>query len=93
MKKILAVLLLIPSLAFGEVMIYFYATPTFVVNRLQNLSARPNLAGGSAAVQAALQQAIIVATDPDVNNVAYATLIPNNLLTGLGRIRSFSGRG
>jgi hypothetical protein len=93
MKKILAVLILIPSLAFADVMIYFYATPTFVANRLQNLSCRPDLAGGSTAVQEALKQSIIVATDPDVNNVAYATLIHDSLLTAARAHPKFLGKG
>lgn len=93
MKKILAIMLLIPSLAFADVLIYFYATPQFVANRLSNLSARPNLAGGSAAVQEALQQAIIVASDPDVNNVVYATLIPDKLLTAARSHTKFLGKG
>jgi len=93
MKNIFAILLLIPSLAFADVMIYFYATPTFVANRLSNLSCRPDLAGGSTAVQEALRQAIIVATDPNINNVAYATLIPNNLLTAARAHPKFLGKG
>jgi hypothetical protein len=93
MYKILAFLILIPSLAFADVMIYFYATPTFVANRLQNLSCRPDLAGGNAAVQEALKQSIIVATDPDVNNVAYATLIPDNLLAAARSHPKFLGKG
>jgi len=95
MRKLIAVLILLlaPAVAYSEVMIYFYSTPEFVANRLQGLSCRPTLSGGSAAVQEALKQAIIVATDPNINNVAYATLIPNNLLTAARAHPKFLGKG
>jgi hypothetical protein len=91
MKRYALLLLLIPSLAFGEVMIYFVASPTVVANRLQNLRARPDL--GAGVKEDILDSAIIVATDPDINKVAYATLIPDNLLAAARGKPQFRGKG
>jgi hypothetical protein len=91
MYKILAFLILIPSLAFADVMIYFVASPAVVANRLQNLRARPDLGAGVKAEL--LDQAIIVATDNDITKVCYAVLIPDALLSAARLKPQFRGKG
>jgi len=83
--------LLIPTIALGDVMIFFVAEPEVVVTRLGNLRARPNLGAGVKA--GILESAIIVATDPDVTKVCYATLIPDNLLAVARTKPQFRGKG
>ena len=73
------------------VMIYFVTTPTVVANRLQNLRAHPDL--GSGVKDDILAASIIVATDPDVSKVCYATLIPTELLTAARGKAQFKGKG
>lgn len=75
----------------ANVLIYFVASPKVVVNRLGNLQAHPDL--GSGVAENILKQAIIVASDPDVTKVAYATLIPDTLLTAARGKTQFRGKG
>jgi len=91
MKRLIAFLILIPSLCFADVLIYFVASPAVVANRLQNLRARPDLGAGVKAEL--LDQAIIVATDNDVTKVCYATLIPDALLPAARLKPQFRGKG
>jgi len=74
-----------------NVMIYFVASPKVVANRLGNLQARPDLGAGVS--KEILGQAIVVATDPDITKVAYATLIPDTLLTAARSKPQFMGKG
>jgi len=72
-------------------MIYFVASPTMVVNRLQNLRARPDF--GSGVKGQILDASIIVATDPDVSKVCYSTLLPSELLDAARAKPQFRAKG
>lgn len=88
MFKKLALLLLIPSLAFAEVLVYFKAAPEAVYRKIQGPLCSPNFDDN-----VVMDQPILIFEPEGSDKAFWSVLVPDARLTAIRAMPGFLGKG